>query len=117
MGEEDQAKIEEFLKKDQDQTIYWTDLSQNNFGVKLFNVNGDLALESTRRYVNNIFYKRVFIVSDYLDYRQKNEEFYNRSSDEIRSDQRLIFLNVCAIRGITFVDIQSLLQAHYDCEK
>ncbi|KRX00815.1 P-loop containing nucleoside triphosphate hydrolase [Pseudocohnilembus persalinus] len=113
LGEEEQAKIEEILQKYEQQTEFWTDLSRKNYGVKLFNLNADLSLKSTQRYTHALFNKRVFIVVDYLNYKlPKGEEFNGRTYEEIKSDQRLIFLNLCAKRGVTFVDIEQLIQKH-----
>lgn len=42
-------------------------MAEHNFGLTLYKVDVNHSLESTNRFLNNIFYKRVFVVNDYIN--------------------------------------------------
>ena len=71
--EEFGGQIEEFLKKAKVNNEFYNNLGKMNFGTKVYNIDADISLDSTKKAINNIFYKRVFIVADYLPLEKKED--------------------------------------------
>lgn len=61
------------------------------------------TLESATRYLNNVFFKRVYVINDYV----------NSEEEDKSKDQRLVFLNFCARTNTTFVDVNKILKTIY----
>eukprot|EP00825_Cyclidium_porcatum_P024772 TRINITY_DN2712_c0_g1_i1.p1 TRINITY_DN2712_c0_g1~~TRINITY_DN2712_c0_g1_i1.p1 ORF type:complete len:1021 (-),score=266.12 TRINITY_DN2712_c0_g1_i1:130-3192(-) len=101
VDEETSNKIDGFLAKANEGTQFFTDLSQKNFGVSLYNIDANISLDSTKKALNNIFFKRVYIVNDQVPL---------DTHDML--DHKLIFLNFCFAKKIIFVDIADLINKY-----
>lgn len=84
-------------------TNYLSHAAETNFGLTLFRVDVNGSLESTTRFLNNIFYKRVYVINDYIE----------EGHAERKEEQRLLFLNFCARTNTAFVDVNEILKTNY----
>ncbi|KAL4450880.1 hypothetical protein ABPG74_011722 [Tetrahymena malaccensis] len=103
MSEEDQQKIDDLLANASQYTQLVSQTAESNFGFTLYKLDVNHSLESTTRYLNNIFFKRVYVVNDYTTHHQQ----------EVKEEQKLVFLNFCAKTNTTFVDVQEIIKLNY----
>ncbi|EGR28678.1 hypothetical protein IMG5_170620 [Ichthyophthirius multifiliis] len=103
LQEEEIQKMDEILLNASSFTNFYEQTAEQNFGCTYYKLDANDSLESTRRHLNNIFQKRVYVLNNYTD-----------PKDQERSEnQKLMFVNFCARQNIMFVDIQKILKLHY----